>query len=71
MDAIARTPRRLVVIFAMTMALSSLVPCGAAAAGLEGTEPGTKVDSTMDRIAERFVKLALAVGEHDPFYVDA
>jgi hypothetical protein len=30
-----------------------------------------KTDAAMNKIAERYVKLVLAVGEHDPLYVDA
>ena len=33
--------------------------------------PKTIVVRSMDRIAESYVRLALAVGEHDPLYVDA
>jgi hypothetical protein len=53
------------------VALLSLVPCRGAAAGPAGTAPRTKAESSMDGIAEQFVRLALAVGEHDPLYVDA
>jgi len=42
-----------------------------AAAGPKSPEPKSKAESSMDRIAESFVKLALAVGEHDSLYVDA
>lgn len=71
MGAIVRGPRRCAVLFAMMMTLWFLVPRGGAAAGLGGTEPGAKADAAMDGIAEKFVRLALAVGEHDPVYVDA
>jgi hypothetical protein len=71
MEAIDRAPRRCAVMFAMMMALSALVPCRGAAAPREGTGPGAEAGSSMDRIAEQFVRLALAVGEHDPLYVDA
>lgn len=46
-------------------------PCRDAAAGPKSPASKTKAESSMDRIAESFVKLALAVGEHDPLYVDA
>jgi hypothetical protein len=42
-----------------------------AAAAPRVSAPKTAVERSMDIIAERYVKLALAVGEHDPLYVDA
>ncbi|MFZ2054317.1 MAG: hypothetical protein WAU81_08980 [Candidatus Aminicenantales bacterium] len=30
-----------------------------------------KIETAMNEMAERYVKLVLAVGEHDPIYVDA
>ncbi|MEX2281562.1 MAG: hypothetical protein WEE89_03625 [Gemmatimonadota bacterium] len=45
------------------------------AAACSGGEPeppsSAALDSTMTPLAERYVKLVLAVGEHDPNYVDA
>jgi hypothetical protein len=35
------------------------------------TKSHDKIEISMDEIAERYVKLVLAVGEHDPLYVDA
>jgi len=53
-----------------------MIPCmlaagRGAAAGPKSPAPKSKAEASMDRIAESFVKLALAVGEHDPLYVDA
>ena len=36
-----------------------------------GPVPETAVVKSLDRVAEGYVKLALALGEHDPLYVDA
>jgi hypothetical protein len=68
---VKRSRRRWVIASAFLMVSCAFVPCSGAAAGQKGQAPKTKVESSMDRIAERFVKLALAVGEHDPLYVDA
>ncbi len=40
-------------------------------ASAPGCRPPAEEGPTMEEIAESFVKLALAVGEHDPDYVDA
>jgi hypothetical protein len=53
------------------MVSCAFVPCRDAAAGSKGPASKTKAESSVDGIAESFVKLALAVGEHDPLYVDA
>jgi hypothetical protein len=41
------------------------------AARLGAAAPATEDPTAMNRIAESYVKLALAVGQHDPDYVDA
>ncbi len=71
MKAIARTRHRCAIVFALVAATVSLIPRHGVAAGFDGAAPGTKAGSAMDGIAEQFVRLALAVGEHDPLYVDA
>src|SRR5688500_4879831 len=55
-----------------TLALA-LSCAGLLAAVVGGQQPGgsAKAATTMDRIAEDFVKLVLAVGQHDADYVDA
>src|SRR5580704_14746273 len=39
--------------------------------GLETSTFGTRVDDAMNAVAERYVHLVLALGQHDPDYVDA
>jgi hypothetical protein len=39
--------------------------------GLETSTFGTQVDDAMNAVAERYVHLVLALGQHDPDYVDA
>jgi hypothetical protein len=48
-----------------------IAPFGGAGAAPGGRAPRTAAEKAMDRIAESYVRLALAVGEHDPIYVDA
>jgi len=48
-----------------------IVPFAGAGAAPGSPAPGTAAEKAMDRIAESYVKLTLAVGEHDPMYVDA
>jgi hypothetical protein len=47
------------------------LPCSRGAAQSKETVQTADPAAAMNGIAERFVKLALAVGEHDPLYVDA
>jgi len=68
---VKRSLHRCAIALAFLMVSSALVPCRDAAAGPKSPAPKTKAESSMDGIAESFVKLALAVGEHDPLYVDA
>jgi hypothetical protein len=68
---IKRSLRRCAIASAFLMIVCASVPCRGAEAGPKSPAPKTKAESSMDRIAESFVKLALAVGEHDPLYVDA
>ena len=68
---VERSLRRCAIASAFLIASCAFVPCRGAAAGPKSPAPKTKAESSMDRIAESFVKLALAVGEHDPLYVDA
>lgn len=68
---VKRSLHRCAVASAFLIALCIIIPCRFAAAGPKSPAPKTKAESSMDRIAESFVKLALAVGEHDPLYVDA
>ena len=62
---------RIVVALAMLAGLtgSSALVAGTVPPG--SPVPKTIVVRSMDRIAESYVRLALAVGEHDPLYVDA
>ena len=71
-DMVLRSFHRVMFIPAL-MAGSFMVLCLFRPAGAAANEPGTSEDtaSSMNRIAERYVKLALAVGQHDPLYVDA
>ena len=46
-------------------------PFRGAECGALPLSPVTECESTMNRIAERYVKLALATGRHDEMYVDA
>ena len=68
---VKRSLHRCAVASVFLMASFVLAPCRDAAAGPKSPASKTKAESSMDRIAESFVKLALAVGEHDPLYVDA
>lgn len=45
--------------------------CAASIAGLSGCTPAPAPVTTMNQIAERYVKLVLAVGQHDTDFVDA
>jgi hypothetical protein len=61
----------LLLLVAAALALVGL-GCGArqpAARGSASPGPGPRL--SLDEVAERYVKLALALGEHDPVYVDA
>jgi hypothetical protein len=67
----ARMFIRIALICALLVVSIGSVPCpGAAAAANVSTSNGPAA-SPLDGIAERYVKLALAVGEHDPMYVDS
>jgi hypothetical protein len=59
------------VAFLFALLSCALVPGGDAAAGAQGAAPKSEAERSMNVIAESYVKLALAVGEHDPLYVDA
>ena len=68
---VKRSLLRYAIASAFLIVSCAFVPCRDAAAGPKSSAPRSKAESSMDRIAESFVKLALAVGEHDPLYVDA
>ncbi|HEX4823073.1 MAG TPA: hypothetical protein VFV19_02050 [Candidatus Polarisedimenticolaceae bacterium] len=53
---------------AWTPLMILLAACGGGGAG---SAAPPKVDSALDAVAERYVKLVLAVGRHDDLYVDA
>ena len=69
-----RRPSRLAALAVAAALASAWTGCGRPASG-----PGTAVESAsaadslgaMNAVAEAYVKLVLAVGEHDPDYVDA
>jgi hypothetical protein len=50
---------------------TSVVAAAVAAAAACSTAPETPEADTMNQVAEGYVKLVLAVGQHDPAYVDA
>jgi hypothetical protein len=58
-------------ISALLAAVFGFVPCRQAQAEPKVPAPKSDAASSMNRIAESYVKLALAVGRHDPLYVDA
>jgi hypothetical protein len=63
--------QRYAVAFLFVLVSCALAPCRAAAAGPQNAAPKSEAELSMNAIAESYVKLALAVGEHDPLYVDA
>lgn len=62
---------QIIFISALLEAVFGFVPCRQARAEPKVPAPKSDAASSMDRIAESYVKLALAVGQHDPLYVDA
>lgn len=60
-----------VVLAAALVASIGIAPARQAAAQSKEPMPMVDATSSMNGIAERYVRLALAVGEHDPLYVDA
>ena len=70
--------------FALVLALAAIGACGGDHAATDADQSETSSETTtsqdaiadvsivgVDDVAERFVKLALAIGEHDPAFVDA
>lgn len=53
------------------LGLTAMLTMFAAGCADRGPEPSGDPSDAMDRIAESYVKLVLAVGRHDPDYVDA
>ena len=53
----------------LTLVLLALL--GGCEREIETSEPGTATASSLDAIAEAYVKIALALRPHDPAYVDA
>ena len=66
-----RSRVRIALAGAIPAILICVMQCREAGAAPESPAPRTAAEKSMDRIAERYVRLALAVGEHDPIYVDA
>jgi len=65
-------PRLRIALAGATAAiLICVMQCREVGAASGSPAPGTAAEKAMDRIAESYVRLALAVGEHDPMYVDA
>jgi hypothetical protein len=70
-----RIYKRLAVHAALVSMLVAM--CAGSAPGMQAGAvpkepvPGVETQAYLNRIAEGYVKLALAVGEHDPMYVDA
>ena len=62
---------QIIFISALLAAVFGFVPCRQAQAEPKVPAPKSDAASSMNRIAESYVKLALAVGQHDPMYVDA
>jgi hypothetical protein len=58
-------------ISALLAAVFGFVPCRQAQTEPKVPAPKSDAASSLNRIAESYVKLALAVGRHDPLYVDA
>jgi hypothetical protein len=61
-------------IWSACLAALLLVGCGGSNAGRGEERPATAASSendSMNALAERYVKLVLALGQHDPDYVDA
>jgi hypothetical protein len=62
---------RIMLPVALALLFGASVPGRDAAAPAKKTPPKDETVKTMNEIAESYVKLALAVGQHDPLYVDA
>jgi hypothetical protein len=58
-------------VLALAVTCVRLVPHGLAAQQAELASQQGNPPASINQIAERYVKLVLAVGEHDPLYVDA
>jgi len=65
------TPIRITITIALALLCGALLPCRGAAAPEKKTALKNETAAAMNAIAESYVKLALAVGVHDPLYVDA
>jgi hypothetical protein len=62
---------QIIFISALLAVVFGFVPCRQAQAEPKVPAPKSDAASSMNGIAESYVKLALAVGRHDPMYVDA
>jgi hypothetical protein len=58
-------------VFVLSVIGAALLSTPPAEAQQHGSAAETEISSSMNRIAEAYVKLVLAVGQHEPSYVDA
>jgi hypothetical protein len=76
MEMIAHSSFRFAILCALLIVWVGAVPCRGEAGSSktqasDGSVPKSYVESSLNGIAESYVKLALAVGEHDSMYVDS
>lgn len=67
----AQMNRRNAIAIVPIIALCSVILGHSLMTRADDSVSGAKKNASIDRIAESFVRLALALGEHDPLYVDA